>query len=201
MLTMVGRNAYELDVDDIVQAAIEVFDEHGLDAVSMRSVSARLGVSPVPLYRRVGNKEDLVSAMSLRLFGDVAPEPEPGESWSSYAMRWAEALRTGHQRVSDGRLTLRASYVKASRPLIEAMRAEGFAVDAAVQACRILVWATIGFVAIEAARPRAKGKPTRQRRAGSDPVEVTSAEADELFALQIRFLVEGIEREIFGEAP
>jgi TetR/AcrR family tetracycline transcriptional repressor len=54
--------AFQLDVDDIVGVATEIFLEKGLDAVSMRSVSARLGVSPVPLYSRIGNKEDLVDA-------------------------------------------------------------------------------------------------------------------------------------------
>ena len=50
-----GRTELELDADEIVTAAVAIFEESGLDAVSMRSVSARLGVSPVPLYSRVGN--------------------------------------------------------------------------------------------------------------------------------------------------
>ena len=44
-----GRTELELDADEIVTAAVAIFEESGLDAVSMRSVSARLGVSPVPL--------------------------------------------------------------------------------------------------------------------------------------------------------
>ena len=197
---MVGRIAYDLDVDDIVDAALAICNEEGLDAVSMRSVSARLGVSPVPLYRRVGNKEALVAAMSQRLLADVAPAPTAGESWSSYAVRWAKALRSGRQNVRDERLILRATYIEASRPLIEVMRADGIAADAAIQACRLLVWAIIGFVAVETGRPRARGKPKRQRRAGSNPVEVTSAEADELFNLEIGFLIDGIQRGIAGSA-
>ena len=51
---MTSAPDFELDADEIVIAAVEIFEEFGLDAVSMRSVSARLGVSPIPLYSRVG---------------------------------------------------------------------------------------------------------------------------------------------------
>ena len=47
---------FELHADEIVDAAVEIFQDGGLDAVSMRSVSARLGVSPVPLYSRVDGR-------------------------------------------------------------------------------------------------------------------------------------------------
>jgi TetR/AcrR family tetracycline transcriptional repressor len=40
----------------------------------MRSVSARLGVSPVPLYSRVGNKDVLLDAVADRLLADLAPD-------------------------------------------------------------------------------------------------------------------------------
>ena len=58
---------FDLDADEIVSAAVEIFRESGLDAVSMRSVAARLGVSPVPLYSRIGNKDALVDAIADRL--------------------------------------------------------------------------------------------------------------------------------------
>ena len=64
---------FELDAVQIVTAAVEIFEESGLDAVSMRSVAARLGVSPVPLYSRIGNKEALVEAIADRLLVDLAP--------------------------------------------------------------------------------------------------------------------------------
>ena len=64
---------FELDAGQIVTAAVEIFEESGLDAVSMRSVAARLGVSPVPLYSRIGNKEALVEAIADRMLGDLAP--------------------------------------------------------------------------------------------------------------------------------
>jgi AcrR family transcriptional regulator len=192
-----GGADFELDAEEIVNAAVAIFEESGLDAVSMRSVSSRLGVSPVPLYSRVGNKDALLDAIADRLLADLAPPSEDGERWADYAVRWARTLRAGTRRARDSRLILwpeREAYVEATRPLFDVLVRDGFAPDAAVQACRLLTWATVGFSAVEAgARP-----PDRRRgrsRPGGDPGGVEPAEADTLFELHIRYVVEGIERD------
>jgi len=192
---------FDLDADEIVSAAVEIFEESGLDAVSMRSVSARLGVSPVPLYSRIGNKEALVDAMADRLLVDLAPPGAPDEPWDAYALRWTRELRGRLRRARDSRLILspgRDAYVEASRPLVEAMRSAGLATDAAVRACRILMWATVGFGAVEGgAEPPRAGR--RRSRPGGDPGGVDAAEADALFDLEIRYLLEGIARDAAAE--
>ena len=152
---MMQRATFELAPDEIVDAALAIFHEQGLDAVSMRNVSARLDVSPVPLYNRVGNKAALLDAMAERLLADMAPTFDGVEPWPAYAMRWAHAVRDRLRATPDIRLLLgdrRAPFVDASRPLIDALRAGGFAADAAVQACRLLLWAVVGFAAVEARR-------------------------------------------------
>ena len=184
---------FDLDAEEIVTAAVEIFEESGLDAVSMRSVSARLGVSPVPLYSRIGNKEALVDAIADRLLIDLAPSNAAGESWDRYTVRWRRAP-TRLRKARDSRLILsarREAYVEASRPLVEAMRADGMAADAAVQACRLLMWATVGFGAVESGvEPPPGGR--RRTRPGGDPGGVDPAEIDTLFDLHIRYIVDGI---------
>jgi TetR/AcrR family tetracycline transcriptional repressor len=66
--------------------------------------------------------------------------------------------------------------------------------DAAVQACRILMWATVGFGAVESGvePPR---RARRRSRPGGDPGGVDAAEADTLFDIHIRYIVEGIRRD------
>jgi AcrR family transcriptional regulator len=196
---MAGRTAFDLDATEIVQAAIEIFEEQGLDAVSMRTVAARLGVSPVPLYSRVGNKEALLDAMADHVLADVAPLQKAHEPWQGYAMRWSMALRDRLVATADIRLVLghrRSPYVEASKPLVDALREAGFASDAAVQACRLLIWATAGFVVVETTRPQSKdNQGKRPRRPGGDPNVVTRAEADHLFVLHLGYVVEGIERD------
>lgn len=196
---------FALDADEIVAAAVGIFEEQGLDAVSMRSVSARLGVSPVPLYSRIGNKEALIDAIADHLLADLAPPIDDGETWSAYAWRWAQQLRTRLRRARDSRLILtadRTAFVEASRPLVAAMRDAGFAADAAVQACRLIMWATVGFVAMESA---SKAPPAttagRRVRSGGDPAGVTPAESDELFALQMRYVIDGVAHDAHTHAP
>ena len=192
--------AFDLDADAIVTAAVEIFRESGLDAVSMRSVATRLGVSPVPLYSRIGNKEALVDAIADRLVADLPPARSDDDTWATYATRWAWELRSALASARESRLVLslgRASFVEISRPLVAAMREAGFAADAAVQACRLLMWATIGFVAVESgARPALR--PSRVRP-GGDAAGVDPAEGDALFQIHIRHLIDGIDRDAAAE--
>lgn len=191
----------ELDAQRIVSAAIDIFEESGLDAVSMRSVSNRLGVSPVPLYSRVGNKEALIDAIADRLLVDLAPASAEDESWEEYAARWARALRARLRQARDSRLILslgRSAYVEASVPVMAALRSSGFAPDAAMQACRILMWAVVGFGAVETG-VEPVGKRPSGGRPGGDPKGVDRAEVDALFDLQIRYVIEGIAGH--GPAP
>jgi hypothetical protein len=74
------------------------------------------------------------------------------------------------------------------------MRRDGFAPDAAVQACRLLTWTVVGFGTIEtgvAPPPRSR----RSGRPGGDPAGVEPQDVDALFDLHIRYLLEGIARE------
>jgi AcrR family transcriptional regulator len=187
----------QLGADAIVEVATEILLEEGLDAVSMRSVSARLGVSPVPLYSRIGNKDDLLDAMSDHLLANLAPAVQLDEHWPDYATRWSVEIRRRLLVATDSRLILRERrhhYVEASRPLINLMRADGLSSDLAVQGCRQLIWAIVGFVALEGHQTRASGARSQRRRPGADPSGVTPEEVEELFSLQIRYLIEGIGR-------
>ena len=191
---------FDLDADEIVTAAVEIFRESGLDAVSMRSVATRLGVSPVPLYSRIGNKEALVDAIAERIFANVTPPRVGDEPWDSYAVRWAGALRAQLVPAQESRLILslgRDAFVEVSRPLVDAMRHDGFRADAAVQACRLLMWATVGFVAVESgARPPRRPKAVRP---GGDAGGIDRAEVDTLFDIHIRHLIDGIARDVASE--
>jgi hypothetical protein len=145
----------------------------------------------------VGNKAALLDAVADHLLLDLAPAPDAGEPWPDYAERWCRALRDRLKLTPDSRLYLGAArepYVEASRPLVSALRDGGLSADAAVQACRLLMWATVGFVAMEqgSRAPAAGGR--RGSRSGSDPGGGTADEADELLGLQMGMLTAGIVR-------
>jgi AcrR family transcriptional regulator len=200
---MTSSGGFELDADEIVAAAIGILQERGLDALSMRNVADRLGVSPMPLYTRVGNKAALLDAVADQLLVDLAPAAAAGEPWPAYAERWCRELRGRLKRTPDSRLYLGAArepYVEASRPLVDALRAGGLSADAAVQACRLLMWATVGFVAMEQGSSAPAAGARRGHLSGSDPTGVAEDEADELFDLQIGILTAGIARMHAGDS-
>ncbi|GAA3020519.1 TetR/AcrR family transcriptional regulator C-terminal domain-containing protein [Streptosporangium longisporum] len=68
----------ELTRERIVRAAIEIADEEGLAALSMRGVAARLGVSTMSPYRHVNGKDDLVLLMADAAFGEETHPGGPG---------------------------------------------------------------------------------------------------------------------------
>lgn len=49
---------------DLVEAALRLFSEGGLEAVSIRSVAARVGVSPMTMYRYFADKKELLSGLA-----------------------------------------------------------------------------------------------------------------------------------------
>jgi AcrR family transcriptional regulator len=63
----------EMSVESIVDAAVELADAEGLGAVSMAAVAARLGYTPMSLYRYVTAKDDLILLMQEEATG-LPPE-------------------------------------------------------------------------------------------------------------------------------
>jgi AcrR family transcriptional regulator len=62
----------QLDLDEILDAAIELADTDGLAAVSTRAVAARFGRTAMALYPYVGGKEQMLALMQ-----DHASAPPP----------------------------------------------------------------------------------------------------------------------------
>lgn len=74
-----------LDLETVVDTAIALADDHSLEAVSLRRIARRLGVTPMALYRYVENKDDLLDGMADRLYADVLGSGEDGDWWGSLA--------------------------------------------------------------------------------------------------------------------
>ncbi len=80
----------------ILDAAIEIVDEHGLEALTMRRLGERLGVEAMSLYGWVRNKADLLDGIHDVLLGRMNPtlgHPDPTEDLRSMARAFREVLR------------------------------------------------------------------------------------------------------------
>jgi AcrR family transcriptional regulator len=77
-----------LNRERVLAAAIELADTSGVDALSMRSLGAALGVEAMSLYNHVANKEDVLSGMNDIVWASV-DLADSDASWRSAIRRIA----------------------------------------------------------------------------------------------------------------
>lgn len=70
-----------LQRDRIVQRALELADEEGLDAVSFRRLAADFGVTPMALYRHVADRDDLLAAMNDVVLAEIEVPEQADDDW------------------------------------------------------------------------------------------------------------------------
>ena len=92
-----SRPGRGLSLDRIVTAALELVDEQGIGAGTMRAVASRLGVRSMSLYRYVQDRDELYDAVVERIVNELADDPEvqlrPVEGWRPYLMGMAHGVR------------------------------------------------------------------------------------------------------------
>ncbi|GAA1646296.1 TetR/AcrR family transcriptional regulator C-terminal domain-containing protein [Nonomuraea maheshkhaliensis] len=77
---------------EILDAALAIADERGLDALSMRAVAERVGVTPMALYGYFRNKGELLDALVGRLLAGLTPSEAAG-TWQERLSEIAQATR------------------------------------------------------------------------------------------------------------
>lgn len=82
----------QLSRDKVLQAAVALVDERGLDALSMRALGERLGVEAMSLYRYVQGKQDLLNGVHAALLDELERPPARGP-WPQRVRRLALSFR------------------------------------------------------------------------------------------------------------
>jgi TetR/AcrR family tetracycline transcriptional repressor len=86
-----------LSLDRIVTVALDLMDEQGIGAATMRAVSSRLGVRSMSLYRYVQDRDELFDAVVERIVNELGDDPEvqlrPVEGWRPYLTGMAHGVR------------------------------------------------------------------------------------------------------------
>src|SRR5258705_1515237 len=120
-----------LDRESVLDAGIEIADEDGLEAVTLRRIAERLSVTPMALYRHVEAKEDLLDGMADLLYAEL-DLPEPGGDWweglAAIARSNRRVLLAHPLAVPLFGRPLAGPHARAlDRALAEALRGAGFA--------------------------------------------------------------------------
>src|SRR5437763_4833618 len=86
-----------LSTPRVLQAAVVLADQTGLEAFSMRGLAQELGVVPMALYKHVANKDELLDGIVDIVFSEIHA-PSADEDWQSALRRRAISAREALQR-------------------------------------------------------------------------------------------------------
>jgi AcrR family transcriptional regulator len=141
----------------VLRAAVELADERGIDALTMRSLGQELGVEAMSLYNHVSNKEDVLDGIVEVVVGEVlaavaAIEP-PGDAaeWQPVVRARILAARDVLLRhrwapgVLESRTDMPPSLLGYYDSLLGLMRGGGFSLDLAHHALHALGSRALGF--------------------------------------------------------
>lgn len=153
----------QLTLEAVCTAALQIVDEQGLEALSMRTLASALGVTAMALYRYVPNKEALLAeVLDAVLRGMTLPRADSA-AWEEQVLALAGAFRhtlLAHPNV----LPLFSARPAASPESLQLFEhglslfwAAGFDEATTVRAYYAVFNYTLGFVTTEITRIKAAG--------------------------------------------
>jgi len=147
-----------LSRQQVLGAALDYVDEHGLAALSMHKLGAALGVKAMSLYKHVADKDDILDGIVDLLWAEIPADPPAGD-WRDAVRRLAASLRDLVHRHPSGAPLLMSRPGLRERPLLIAhgvlqlMREQGVPERCAVPLLRTVIPYGIGFALAELSLP------------------------------------------------
>ncbi|HEY7624438.1 MAG TPA: TetR/AcrR family transcriptional regulator C-terminal domain-containing protein [Candidatus Limnocylindria bacterium] len=195
-----------LSPERILAAAVELIDEDGLDALSMRHLGAALGVEAMSLYRHFPSKAVLLDAVVGRLLAELVL-PVPGnaawqESFRALARDYRQLLLR-HPNAIPLLATLQLSNpgaLGAAGAVMALLRDAGFDARTAFHVLATAESYVIGFAYWEAGTAGMRGSAAPPLPAGADPyivenwAEISGADCAVAFEFGLDTFIAGLER-------
>jgi AcrR family transcriptional regulator len=159
-----GKQREKLTRDRVIDAALRIMDDEGLDAVSMRRVGRELGVEAMSLYHHVHDKEDLLLGIRERVLSKFL-DPGTDGDWEVRARQaarsWRHILRA-HPNImvlisESKRFEMTPTSMRPTETALRLLREVGLPEDDAVKAFCALGGFIVGFVMFEIGVTRASG--------------------------------------------
>jgi AcrR family transcriptional regulator len=139
-----------LSRDRILQAALELADEGGIESLTMRKLGQALGFEAMSLYNHVANKDDVLDGILDLVLAESEP-PSPAGDWATAirasaisvheALRrhpWSCSLLMAPERVRPARL-------RYTDLLLGRLREAGFSAETTYRAYHVLDGHIFGF--------------------------------------------------------
>lgn len=205
-----GRPA--LPLDRILAAALELVDEQGADALSMRSLAQRLGSGTATLYRHFASRSELVALMVDRMIGETDVRAVASLPWQQACMSFAQSMFDAlgrHGNVASlliGHVPVGPSALAQRELVLSVLLDNGFAPPVAAHAYATVSRYVLGFAIQLSGSTGATGQQDAEVSAAFHQLDpsrypATVAVADELpvpveeeFAFGLQLIVAGLER-------
>lgn len=145
----------------LIETALRLLDEVGLDGLTVRRLATELGVQSPALYWHIRNKQELLDGMAdaLVLAAGMGP-PHDGEPWQDWLIRRARAYRRSllaHRdgaRIVTGAAWLSPATIRMFDTELAAMVDRGFTPVLALRTITAISQYVNGFVLAEQTKPR-----------------------------------------------
>jgi AcrR family transcriptional regulator len=134
----------------VLQAAVTLADESGIEALSMRNLARGLGVVPMALYKHVANKDELLDGMIDVVVGEIDP-PTEGTDWKTaireriLSARRALLRHPWASRVIESRPEPTPTVIEYMDSMLGLFRSGGFSVDMTHHAVHAMGSRLLGF--------------------------------------------------------
>jgi TetR/AcrR family tetracycline transcriptional repressor len=173
---------------DVLEAAVALLEEVGLDELSTRKLADRLGVRPGALYWHYASKQALLDAVAEKDLARLAAKLPAGGDWDVQLRAFAEGLRATMLARRDGaRLITTMNELSPSirdgfMRMVEVLRAAGATFEQAAAGVDAVTSFVNGYTMEEQAR-----------KVGRLPAELLEAG----FQAELRIILSGIRTEVF----
>jgi AcrR family transcriptional regulator len=147
-----------LSRERVLRGAMTVADSAGVRALTIRSLAAELGVTPMSVYYYVANKSEILDGIVDEVFSEIDLPPGDGD-WRSEIRRRATSARRVLSRhpwaiaLLESRKTPGPATLRHHDAMIGTLREAGFSVEMTAHAYALLDSYVYGFAIQEAALP------------------------------------------------
>jgi len=185
----------------IVQAALDLLDEAGMDGLTVRALASRLGVQAPALYWHVRNKQALLDEMATQIWrqiGDVMVALPAGLPWREVMTAYAATVRRellGHRdgaKAFSGTTLTDPAVIRRQEVTFRSLVDQGFTLPDATRSLVLLHDFTIGFCIEEQARD--------QVTASGNDIYTSPARRADLIGRDVAPLAAEAGQVIFGDA-
>lgn len=202
----------------VLEAALEVADAEGLQALSFRRVAARLGVTPMALYRYVASKEELLVGVGDLVLSELELPQAPKDEWRDQLRAVARSFRTcliSHPSTVPiflGRPLFTPAATRTADAMLGLLRRAGFSPEQAVLLYQQVARFVLALVMLETGSGPDASEDERHERlqtaritferlppteyphlVEAAPFLVSSYKADSAFESGLDFLIAGLD--------